>query len=92
MALGHMYELNDALRAVHRLLESGRLDHVGRLEQLEERLESSRWPNHEMAEAAEEVLRELRVRRGRVLTRYLHESKKDAALEAIYRRFDPRAF
>jgi hypothetical protein len=91
-ALEHMYELNDALRAAHRLVESGHLDHVGRLDRLEERLEGARWLNHEMAEAAEDVLREVRARRGRVFSRYLQETKMDPTLEAIYRSFDPRGF
>ncbi len=92
MAIDHIYEVNDALRVVRRLLESGRLDHVGRLDEIEERLEGARWPDHDMAEAASSLLSEVRFRRGRVFARYLQESKNDRSLEAIYKAFDPRAF
>jgi hypothetical protein len=92
MAHEHMYELNDALTAVRRLLESGRLDHAGNLERLEERLEGARWPNHEMAEAARDLLFDLRSRQHRVSMRYEREMRRDESLKAIYKAFDPRAF
>lgn len=91
MAMEHMYELNDSLRAVRRLLESGWLDHVGHLEELEERLEGARWPNHDMTESASELLHEVRWRHHRVRARYDREIRMDT-LNVIYRAFDPRAF
>lgn len=92
MAHQHMYELNDALRGVRRLLESGLLDHAGNLERLEERLEGARWPNHEMAEAARDLLVDIRSRQHRVSIRYEREIRRDQSLNAIYKAFDPRAF
>jgi hypothetical protein len=90
--LQNAVQLGQLLDAVKRYVQSGRMDHVGLLDQLMAGLARPAWPNGQLAQLARDLVQTIENRRATVMLRYHRESTLDPAMRAIFQLFDRTAF